>query len=346
MKRAITHRKRRRRDDRGVVLLLSLIIMAVLTAAGIGASVVVINEYRTSASTDRGIEAYYSADIGMERGLYAIFSNRLSGSALGGTYCEAYGYYYNSSAFCQVHNAAVFPSSKYYSFTSGDLGSALSLSGGRSFLLSDSTYSESSKTYSLHRDESVPIDLANPNGAFSQPIPSDNKPQALTLKLPDTGGDGWAEVQWTYITSQTRLGTFSAIPVLRLITNQALKDPNGVTIDLCAASLFCPVGTPCEQGIPQASTPTMNCQDIWGYSVRIKATYGDLSDLTVSACKDVLGECPTDKVYPIVGDVNIVARGGAMDARARLDATVPWRIPAAGLFDFVIFSESNLDKPG
>ncbi|MBI4092883.1 MAG: hypothetical protein HY420_03080, partial [Candidatus Kerfeldbacteria bacterium] len=71
-------RRHRRQNEQGVALLLALLLVAALTAAGIGASTLIVKEFKTTASTDQGIAAYYAADAGVERALFTVFNNRIA----------------------------------------------------------------------------------------------------------------------------------------------------------------------------------------------------------------------------------------------------------------------------
>ncbi len=305
------------REERGVVLLLSLLLLATLTAAGIGASVVVINEFKATASTDQGISAYYTANIGMERGLFAIFNNRLAGNDLGEPTCIG-----NYQTFCQVKNADSFPA-------------GLNLGSGRNVSLSDSIVEENIKTVSIAKDETLQLDFICGSGQF---YASCGTARTLTLKYAGASIVAWAEVQWSYILKRNVNASFTANSTTRVISDVKLSE--GATLDLAANSIL---GNPDIISPPTGATPSVNPSDIAGYSVRIKALYDDLTNVDVSACQDTSNPC--GNTFPIPGDIHVVARGQAANAKARLDATVPWRLPAAGLFDFVIFSESSLDKP-
>lgn len=318
------NRRKRTRDEGGVILLLSLLLLAALTAAGIGASTVVINEFKTAASTDQGISAYYTADIAMERGLFAIFNNRLAGSPLGEQSCTG-----NYVAFCQVKNARDFPAD-------------FSLGSGRDVSLSDSTVSEDLRTVNIVKDGVWQLDLVCGSSQF---YPECGRARTLTLKYTGSSNAVWAEVQWSYVLKRNINASFTPNSTTRVISNAKLKEPGGATLDLAANSIFGgDVINP-----PTGTTPPINPDDIAGYTVRIRALYDNLTDVSVSACIKTTTEdqppCDSSNIFSIPGDIHVVARGQAANAKARLDATVPWRLPAAGLFDFVVFSESSLDKP-
>jgi hypothetical protein len=46
-----------------------------------------------------------------------------------------------------------------------------------------------------------------------------------------------------------------------------------------------------------------------------------------------------------LNDINVVSIGQSRNTKVRLDASIPWQLPSSGLFDYVIFSETALDKP-
>lgn len=319
----------RHHDQRGIALLLSLLLMAALTAAGIGASTIVINEIKTTATTDAGISAYYAADIGMERSLYSIFSGRIIGMNLG--------------------DAAAPPYWTVFGHIRGN-NPPFTLTGGNTVDMSSTTIEASSKTVSLKKENSAAIGLINESAPFS-PAPGGSIPRRINIWAPNNA-TAWAEVQWSYIlkTDPTRTPV-PANNTLRLVhpnnlTSNATGSTGGVSIDLATGQVSpLHAGDPAipsilEPEIGVTTEGTFNIGEVNGWVVRIKALYGDIASLTVEA------ETQSGAIYPIQGDLNLVSRGAAGTARARLDAIVPWRLPTSGLFDYVVFSEGNLDKPG
>jgi len=323
-----THASQLPNDQRGIALLLSLLLMAALTAAGIGASTVVINELRTTTSTDASIGAFYAADIGIERSLFTVANSRAAGLSLG----ETVNWSSTSYALPMVKfNLPAMP--------------PIQVSGAQ-VDLEDSYSAENSKVFNLRKDQSIQLDLFSQSNPFS---PSSTA-RYLYIRSPNLASlspNAWLEVQWSYV---RKSGPDLAVPnaTIRLIATANLSDDGstanqGIRINLLDG-LVSPVGTSPvaivnPEGITTSeTTPAIN--DIAGWNVRIKALYADAPNITVRATDSAAG------TYLIPGDVHIVARGEQGSARARLDALVPWKLPASGLFDYVVFSESNLDKPG
>lgn len=60
------------RREEGVALVVSLLVLSLIVASAVALSRVIINEVRMSVNTGNSIIAYYSADSGMEKALYAI----------------------------------------------------------------------------------------------------------------------------------------------------------------------------------------------------------------------------------------------------------------------------------
>lgn len=296
-------------------MLLALFLMAALLAAGIGASTIVLTEFRTTSSADESVKAYYAADSAMEQGLYTIFKNRLIGEGFSDTTTE-------------LKN------------TSGSL-----LAGTATFDLLSTTNTENEKVVPIRQGQTVQFNL------FNQDTPFNSGSAAYTITIsapslqsPSTNTGAWAEVQWVYILKTGQLGDFATNATVRLISNQKLIVADVPRINLFANTL---IGNP---DIPTLTQPggisprPSNLGDITGWIVRVKALYGSIPDLTLTACLDTDPACTT--AYSIPGDLALVARGAWRNARTRLDAKVPWRPPSGGLLDFVLFSEQGLDKPG
>ena len=62
----------RKKNEAGTIVLIAVMIMATLLTAALGTGTLVINIVNQSASIDYSISAYYSAETGIEKGLYRI----------------------------------------------------------------------------------------------------------------------------------------------------------------------------------------------------------------------------------------------------------------------------------
>ncbi len=335
---AIHSHTQRVRHEQGVVLLLSLLLIAALTAAGIGASVIIVTEFQSTRSTDQGIKAFYTADIGMERALYTVFNNRLVGTQLHPPAFSPCNCASSTETLCQlVCNNPEFS------------GTTVLTDAGASVFLEDTSATTAAKTVALTREnQTVQIDLYNPDSPFS---PGFNdvartivlQRSALAAEDPNSVG---AEVQWIYALKFGQ--TFAENSTIRLVRNQNLA--GGVTIDLYTGNISSNDGTPVGSDNPLGITlPPASFDQISGWVVRIKALKNDLPNLTFYAeCVDT-SPCPNfgyPNRFPLRFDIAISSRGTYRDARFVMRADVPWRLPTVGVFDYVIFSEKTLDKPG
>ncbi|MBI4092617.1 MAG: hypothetical protein HY420_01705, partial [Candidatus Kerfeldbacteria bacterium] len=273
--------------------------------------------------TDQGIAAYYAADAGVERALFTVFNNRIAGSDLGG---ETSSSALKNLTFVQV---------KY------DLPFLTPLLPGHAYGLSGSTLTQNpigSKTVGLLKDQSVQLDLFDPDSPFNNvTLPA---PKSITLKSIGLANGAWAEVRWTYgLRSNVASDVQPANATVRLITTANLAD--GATINFFTGNVTAVSGS-IENPIGITPQPASE-GEIAGYSVRITALNNDIPNLNMAVCADNNAPCSP---YQIPGDIHIKSRGRVGQALTQVEATVPWRLPTIGLFDYVIFSEERLDKPG
>lgn len=77
--------------ESGIVLILSLLLLGVITAVGLGISLLVINEVKQTVRVDESIVATYAAEAKVEEALSVVKRNRLNGSTLNGTVAEIQG---------------------------------------------------------------------------------------------------------------------------------------------------------------------------------------------------------------------------------------------------------------
>lgn len=331
---AMRNHEQRTRNEHGIVLMLSLLLIAALTAAGIGASVIIVTEFRATSSTDQGIKAFYTADIGMERALYTIFNNRLVGTqlhlpAFGTCVCAS-----STETVCQLScNDPAFS------------GTTALIDAGSSVSLQDTSVETASKKFSLIRkNQTVQIDLYDPNEPFGFSSP----PRTITLQrsalTTELGTDVGAEVQWVYALADGQ--TFTENSTIKLLSNENLASATGATINLLTGNIS---GNDNTINPPGITLPPTSFSNISGWVVRIKALNNDLPNLTFFAtCVDT-NPCPYDGYanrFQLKSDIAISSQGTYRDASFVLSGAVPWRLPTVGVFDYVIFSEKTLDKPG
>ncbi|MFA5135078.1 MAG: hypothetical protein WC505_04840 [Patescibacteria group bacterium] len=127
----------------------------------------------------------------------------------------------------------------------------------------------------------------------------------------------YAEVSWTAWNSNGLLE--SSASARKVIGPSDLEE--GWTLDLQApySDTFIPVG----------------------YRVRVKALLGDLSDVTLTPRKADGNELSDDE---LPSQLQIKSIGTYRNFKQSLTATVPWKVPLFGLYDYVLFSESTILK--
>lgn len=327
-----------------MTLVLSLLLLSALMAAGIGTSVVIVNEFRTVSSTDQGLEAYYVADAGIERSLFIVSNNRLTGI----------------SPFGEMYNGSSYPGDKsVYDQVTGLVGpvSAPFVRPSNTVDLTETSILQQEKIVSLRTGTSVQLNFLNGRGIFessSRGVPKMIIMQSDTINEA-ASPPAWAEVQFVYTRLSEKLGLRFPNSTTRLIHAVNLK--NGVRIVLETGQV---TSINVAEAIrnPEGVTPPIDVpSDLAGWTVRIRALYNDIPNLRVSACKvtdaahcsepwDSVGEISgySSTRYPISNELALVSSGRSRNAQFKLFATVPWILPTSGIFDFVLFSEDSLDK--
>ena len=124
----------------------------------------------------------------------------------------------------------------------------------------------------------------------------------------------WAEVSWIAWDDQGTLG--ESIAARKLIGPTDLA--NGWTIN--ELDVF---DDPLNDIIPR------------GYRLRIKALFGDLSRVSVIPYDEPNG---AGNIVDLPSLIQIKSVGERSALKQSLTATVPWKIPLYGLYDYVLFS--------
>ncbi len=149
-------------------------------------------------------------------------------------------------------------------------------------------------------------------------LPDNTIVKSIEIKNGDTtnpDSSSWAEVSWTaWDDSGTLLASDRA---RKIIGPSDLEDPGWTINDL---DVF--------DGDPV------------GYRIRIRALFGDLSSLTVVPY-DTFGSQITDQ---LPSHIRIKSVGERNNFKQSLTATVPWKVPLFGLYDYVLFSEGEIMK--
>jgi len=82
-----------------------------------------------------------------------------------------------------------------------------------------------------------------------------------------------------------------------------------------------------------------------GYRVRIKALFGDLSNISVTPYDQVGGPYQGgSKVTNLASQIVIKSVGERNKFKQALTAILPWKLPLFGLYDYVLFSEGEIAK--
>jgi hypothetical protein len=197
----------------------------------------------------------------------------------------------------------------------------------------DSTSNEEVSTkFSLLKDESRQIDFFYPDEPFDATtgiahlyLSWDNNPVPVSdIDYDDGYGTGleWVEVSWTGW--DLNGNSFENVKKVLLASSDLGYDP-----DLCANASYI-----------QCTYITLD-PDTVGlayYQVRVKALYEDINDVEVKALKSDF------TLASIPSRVHIKTIGKFGRTQQALSASMPWKIPASGLFDYVIFSEEQINK--
>ncbi len=155
--------------------------------------------------------------------------------------------------------------------------------------------------------------------------PLDNIPPAnqitQSLVVSNAGNDpfSWAEVSWVAWDANGTLGESASARKIIGPTDLA----NGWTIP---------------------NLDTFDSIDPRGYRIRIKALFGDLSSITVTPYDQPNGAAGGGAIVDLPSLLQIKSVGQKSSFKQALTATIPWKIPLYGLYDYVLFSEGELLK--
>lgn len=275
------------KQNQGSVLLYTLLIISLITAISISVSVLVINELKLSSSAANAGMAYYAAESGIEKGLYALKIFRADPSVnLDDAVTIISGY--SDDTFI---NDADFDN--------------------------DQTSTETSKIENeeILVNEYEQADYFDVNNALN---PDPNMiVESIVVQNEGGDNDAWAEVWWTAWDDTGAIGTSNKAK--KVIGFTDLSGP-GWPIDLSeayAGSGFIPVG----------------------YRIRIKALFGDLASVTITPFNSTGNE-----VTDLPSHLKIKSIGTRSRFKQSLTATVPWKVPLFGLYDYVLFSEGEIYK--
>ena len=279
------------KNQSGVVILYALLMIALITAIGIGVSVIIIRELRLTQNTHYATLAYYAADSGVERALYTVKVSRDEGD-LSQTITKIRNYNADQNGF--VNNAS-------YSD------------------IQTSAEEERIET-NLEKDQITQFDLydiQNPTG------PSNINSLKISWSdgTPSNGSSPWLEISY-------------------------IKwDPASPYIDTEVQSSYKLIYSTAD--LVDGSLPVIFQDRTSAYRVRLKALYDTISNLVVTAydCPDPLSQSCTDNEKKNIPARVIVKSVGKMgEFEQAITALVPWNIPLFGLYDYVLYSEGQIEK--
>ncbi len=272
-------------------MLLSLLVLSTITAVAVGMSVVILKDVEASSSIDRSLTAYYAAESGVESSLLAVKEARSTGLTL-----------------TQLIDSLDTPN--------------VPMGNGASWSTSDSSTSEDYQLTFLRENQSVVLDLYDPE----DPIAGGFESFWLeALDADPNSNPAWLEVAyvpWTIVGGTLNWDDAQVTKRLRSIYETQPDTPAGF-VDIVQNR---------------------------NYRVRIKALYDDLKNVKITAYTDDEpfnpDHCPSvsDCQKPIPNRVLIRATGFSGQNQVGMSASVPWQVPAAGIFDYVLFSEQTIDK--
>jgi len=296
-----------KKEQNGSVLLYSLLVISLITAIAIIISIIVVNEIRLTSAASNGVQAYYAAESGIEKGLYAVKV-------------------YRSDQEVDLQQAA----NAISAFIENNFENNASFENMKTDFITAKV-----ENVFVEENDYIQIDYYD----VSDPLNPDPDNIVYGIRVRNDGDDPatWAEVSWTAWDDQGVLGTSTIAK--KVIGPSDLSRPNGWPIN--NLDVFSEDDTTGFDGMPV------------GYRVRIKALKaipsevgeGNLSSLTVipysvspqiATDSDIITDLPTQLVIKSVGDRN--------DFKQSLVATVPWQLPLFGLYDYVLFSESEILK--
>lgn len=325
-----------------MTMMLALILLAAVTAAGIGAAVLIVTEFNTRASSNNGIKAYYAADAGMERALFTIFNGRLEGRTLASPY----------SSRCWKSSS---PSSNMYVCDQIASNAPLTtqppfLNGAQISLDKTSVY-DANSVVTIPRNLTVEYNYASTTETYSVA-------RSIVVQAPDlvkTGCDdecmkktAGIEVRWSYL---LRTGQSSDVApansTVRVFSLDNVK--YGAMVDLFTGTTFPSIaGQGHDLTLQNPSGVTeipsnVNFNQISGWVIRVTALSTTVPNLTLIACTGAEDCTNTSaKISNRSNTISVTSQGVVGSSSITLNARVPWYIPSIGIFDYAIFSEESL----
>lgn len=298
-----------KKNEEGIVLVLSLLLLGVVTAVGLGVSLVVINEVQSSIQVDESIVATYAAEAKVENALYIIQQRRLQpGTTL-------------DDVVQDIKNPAIIDPDLNITTGAGTVQATVDLSktkAGQAFLLT-----------SLAQDQTVQFNVQT-DDCFANPA-SATCVRSITFsgeRLDVAGPEPWVELTEVAF-SPTSISPTGATSVKKELI------PETLFLDPSSPKTYNFIGDP----------PTISPINV--QTLRLTALYNGVKNLEIRTYTEAnpLTTCASVPcASEILGHININAIGKYGRAQIGSSASVPWRLPSSGLFDYVIFSEDTIKQ--
>ncbi|MEK7570021.1 MAG: pilus assembly PilX N-terminal domain-containing protein [Patescibacteria group bacterium] len=301
----------RKHTRKGITLILAIMIMSAVVAIGITLTTVLVFQVRINSVVREGHQGYYGAESGIELGLNKI--NTLKSGKL-------------SEAIAELTDAAlpVGADNEYeeYFCTGGTCG----IPAASLLATSQEASSAVSIPPQLKENQSVFIELYNVDDSLNTGGTDFSAP---TLRLCAEGEDAThdevLEVSWVAWDTSLKLSRTQKVYVSYSSFHDQTCVDNGIT----GSNGF---SVPITQFYPNYS-PT---GAFAGFRIRITplqvGTTGSVKNLRVFTSPDVNSQ------------IRLKSISSAAGQKQALSALFPWSLPLSGLFDFLIYSESNLEK--
>lgn len=298
----------RRPDQQGITLIMALLVLATVTGIALAIASLVVREVVQSKNLDNAIVAYYAADAGMEEALLKIKTNRLVTPEDPGLTQRA-GF---AATVADLDNDDNLPigTAKY----------SLAAVEGPDVLLA-----------SIPKDDFAQVDLFSPDAPR---VAEDVK--RIGIFWEGENSTTWLELvieQFIFAGNasffyQVEPGSGEFVPSQR----QNVLLPCDIGGD----------GSPsCANGWCTCDGSTTDISQQRDLRIQIKALYGNARNVRVVAYRFDAG------VYipvPLRNRIQVTSVGTLTSSNVAIRTSVPWRIPAGGLFAHVLFSEEDLVK--
>lgn len=154
---------------------------------------------------------------------------------------------------------------------------------------------------------------------FENPLNPVQITESLVISNAGNNPFSWAEVSWVAWDEHGTLGESAGA--------RKIIGPTDLTIGWTIPDL-----------------DTFDAIDPRGYRIRIKALFGDLSSVTVTPYDQPNGAAGGGAIVDLPSLIEIKSIGEKSSLKQALTATIPWKIPLFGLYDYVLFSEGELLK--